>query len=51
MKITKIEVIQVKTSRELWRPIICRIYTDEGIYGDGEAALAYRNAAPGAWND
>ena len=24
-----------------WRPIVCRIYTDEGIYGDGEAALAY----------
>ncbi len=25
----------------MWRPVFCRIHTDEGIYGDGEAALAY----------
>lgn len=25
-------------------PIVCRIYTDEGIYGDGEIALAYGQA-------
>lgn len=54
MKITKIDVMQVKTPRIVkekpnWRPIICRIYTDEGIYGDGEAALAYGKAALGAF--
>ena len=30
-------------------PVVCRIYTDEGIYGDGEAAMAYGSAAPGAF--
>ena len=41
MKITKVDVMQVKTPNPSWRPILCRVYTDEGIYGDGEAALAY----------
>ena len=43
MKITKVDVLHVKTKLKdgHWRPIVCRIYTDEGIYGDGEAALAY----------
>ena len=49
MKITKVDVIQEKVpERASWRPILCRIYTDEGIYGDGEAALAYGIAAPAA---
>lgn len=44
MKITKIDVMQVDVEAEDypgWRPVVCRVYTDEGIYGDGEAALAY----------
>jgi len=45
MKIVKVEVIKVKTERPTWRPVFCRIYTDEGFYGDGEAALAYGRAA------
>ncbi len=51
MKITKVDVMQVKTSLSgfPWNPIICRIYTDEGIYGDGEAALAYGVGASGAF--
>lgn len=49
MKITKIDVLQVNTSAPNWRPIFCRIHTDSGIYGDGEAALCYGNAAPGAF--
>ncbi|MEA4920481.1 MAG: mandelate racemase/muconate lactonizing enzyme family protein [Clostridiaceae bacterium] len=46
MKITKIDILHVKTTHKNghWRPILCRIYTDEGIYGDGEAALAYGEA-------
>lgn len=49
MKITKVDVIQEKVpERASWRPILCRIYTDEGIYGDGEAALAYGIASPAA---
>ncbi|AZO94572.1 mandelate racemase/muconate lactonizing enzyme family protein [Halocella sp. SP3-1] len=55
MKIAKVDVMQVATTesdgsvREDWRPVICRIYTDEGIYGDGEAALAYGIGAPAAY--
>ncbi len=43
MKITKVDVLHVHTKLKNghWRPTLCRIYTDEGIYGDGEAALAY----------
>ncbi len=49
MKITKVDVMQVKAGNPIWRPIICRIFTDEGVYGDGEAALAYGIAAPAAF--
>ncbi|MCL2478382.1 MAG: mandelate racemase/muconate lactonizing enzyme family protein [Treponema sp.] len=49
MKIRSIDVIQVESDRPMWRPIICRIFTDEGIHGDGEAALAYGIAAPAAF--
>lgn len=48
MKITKVEVFEVQARRPDWRPVLCRIYTDEGVYGDGEAALAYCNGAPAA---
>lgn len=39
MKITKVEIFRIETG--INAPVGCRIYTDEGIYGDGEAALAY----------
>ena len=32
-----------------WEPIVCRVYTDSGIYGDGEAALAYGRASRAAF--
>jgi len=41
MKITKVDVLLVNTPNPIWHPILCRVYTDEGIYGDGEAAVAY----------
>lgn len=44
MKITTIEVLMGKTktpTADNWRPVFCRIHTDEGIYGDGEAAVSY----------
>lgn len=54
MKITKVDVFMEGTEVErfkkgTWAPILCRIYTDEGIYGDGEAALAYGNAQNAAF--
>lgn len=51
MKITKVDILHLKTALKPgghWRPIVCRIYTDAGIYGDGEAALAYGEAQFGA---
>jgi L-alanine-DL-glutamate epimerase-like enolase superfamily enzyme len=47
MKITHIDIISAKTTRPNWHPTLVRIYTDEGIYGDGEAALAYGVSAHG----
>lgn len=46
MKITEVEIFQVKSKRPGWRPVFCRIHTDEGIYGDGEAALTFAVGAP-----
>lgn len=55
MKITKIEVFQFHAKEtQKFRPVGCRIYTDEGIYGDGEAALGYgvgKTSALGAMRD
>ena len=46
MKITKVDILHCNTKLKggVWRPILIRIYTDAGIYGDGEAALAYGEA-------
>ena len=42
MKIEMIEVLQMDCNLPVpWRPIGCRIHTDEGITGDGEASLGY----------
>lgn len=42
MKITKIEVFRMNEPHiSNWHPVMCRVHTDEGIYGDGEAAVAY----------
>ena len=30
-------------------PPLCRVYTDEGIYGDGEGALSYGGASRAAF--
>ncbi|MBC8535621.1 mandelate racemase/muconate lactonizing enzyme family protein [Feifania hominis] len=49
MKITRVDVLRVKAQVRNWTPILCRIYTDEGIYGDGEAALAFGNARRAAF--
>ena len=50
MKITKVDVFKVTDpgSPGIY-PVLCRIYTDEGIYGDGEAALSYGIGATAAF--
>ena len=52
MRITKIEVMLTEVDPTMlvhFRPILCRVHTDEGIYGDGEAAIAYSAGAPAAY--
>lgn len=50
MKITQVDVFQVNDDMNpIWKPVLCRIYTDEGIYGDGEAAMAYGIGSTGAF--
>ena len=39
MRITKVEVITIKGGG-VSRPVLCRVSTDEGIYGYGEATLS-----------
>ena len=40
MKITSVDLIALEPTRELDHPVVCRINTDEGIYGLGEAGVA-----------
>ena len=48
MKITKVDIymLDATAQRASRRPICCRIWTDEGFYGDGEAGIAFDYAAP-----
>ena len=39
MKIVKIDLLYSAPVEDGWRPSFCRIYTDTGLYGDGEVAL------------
>ncbi len=52
MKITKVEIYDCDVSRRdpsmKFNPVICRIHTDEGITGIGEAGVAYGAGAKAA---
>ena len=49
MKITKIDLLFSHPVEDGWRPLFCRIYTDSGIYGDGEVALSYGDTLESAF--
>ena len=49
MKITKVDVLLAKPDEQGWTPVFCRVYTDSGIYGDGEVALGYGGASRAAF--
>ncbi len=54
MKITKIDLLHARPVEGNWRPTFCRVYTDKGVYGDGEVALSFGvadNAAFGMLQD
>ena len=48
MKITKVDIymLDATAQRARRRPICCRVWTDDGFYGDGEAGIAFDYAAP-----
>ena len=48
MKITSVEIFLLDGGRPTWRPVVCRVNTDEGICGYGEASLGFDNGAYGA---
>ena len=53
MKITKVDIMLMGLQPEdnrAWSPVLCRVYTDAGIYGDGEAAMAYGSGSRGAFS-
>ena len=52
MKISKVDVMLMDMQPKDnpgWSPVLCRVYTDNGLYGDGEAAIAYGSGATGAY--
>lgn len=49
MKIRKISLLYSDPVEDGWRPSFCRIYTDNGLYGDGEVALSYGGAKEAAF--
>ena len=50
MKIKSVDVMELKIRDDRnHRPIVCRVNTDEGIHGYGEAAMAYGVGASAAF--
>lgn len=52
MKVTSVDVYALKHRGPVgsMRGIGCRVFTDEGIYGDGEAGISYGVGAPAAFS-
>ena len=48
MKIISVEAFLLDGGRPGWRPVVCRVNTDDGISGYGEAGLGFDNGAWGA---
>ena len=50
MRITKVDVFYVNDKdNPIIHQILCRVYTDNGLYGDGEAAMSYGIGAMAAY--
>ncbi len=48
MKIKSVEIFLLDGGRPGWRPIVCRVNTDEGLYGYGEASVGFDAGALGS---
>lgn len=48
MKIKNVEIFLLDGGRPGWRPIVCRVNTDEGLYGYGEASVGFDAGALGS---
>ncbi len=49
MKIESVDVFLLNCGTPSWRPIVCRVNTDEGISGYGEASVGFDTGAPAAY--
>jgi len=51
MKITQVDIFMLNAGvqRANRKPVCCRIHTDEGLFGDGEAGVAYGRGATAAF--
>jgi len=50
LKITSVDIMAIHPREgAFFRPVVCRVNTDEGIYGYGEAAISYGKGSPAAF--
>lgn len=49
MKIVSVDVFLLNCGTKDWRPIVCRVNTDEGISGFGEASVGFDSGAPASY--
>lgn len=49
MKIVSIDVFLLDGGSPGWRPIVCRVNTDEGVYGYGEASVGFDTGATASY--
>ena len=49
MKITSVDVFLLDGGSPGWRPIVCRVNTDAGIYGYGEASVGFDTGASASY--
>jgi len=50
MRIKSVDVMALKVKSNMsWRPVVCRVNTDDGLCGYGEAALSYGIGSPAAF--
>ena len=49
MKIVSVDVFLLNGGPLGWRPIVCRVNTDEGLYGYGEASVGFDTGASASY--